>query len=302
MVKKFSILFISIAVVVAGVFLLGQQNNVSIFAKKEEIKINENVAFLLLGKTGKVIGWNQAPDLADAIMVIEYRPKIGAANIVSLPRDLFVNLDGEGFKLNEVLRRNKLKSLSREVYEMTGIEAENYIVIDIDFLKKAVDELGGIDVQFDTALVDWVSGYKIEAGKQHLNGEQTAWAVRNRFAPEGDFFREKNQQKIISAVIDKFKSLSSLRRTAFLFKIIPEANRLETNMDFQKFTNVLNNFENARINNVVLDFSTGFLISSSTPVFIGDGSSTTEAYILLPREGADNYSAIKDFVQGKLEK
>lgn len=298
MPRKFSLIFILIAIVVVGGFLLSYQKKVSFFSNSDEENNSQKISFLLLGKTGKIIGWNQSPDLTDTIMVVEYNPQIGAANIVSLPRDLYVNLDGENLKLNEAEKKGKLLSLLIKLPEITGIKTDKYLVVDIDILKKVVDELGGIDIELNLPLIDWVSGYKIDAGKQHLNGDQAVFVARNRFAPEGDFFREKNQQLIIKSIIEKFRKLNIIEKTSFLFNLIPEFAKLETNINFQELTPFVNKFSSVRFNDVVLDFSTGLLVSSSTS--IGYGTST--AYILIPKEGINEYSKIKGFIQTNLEK
>lgn len=299
MPKKFLTIFIVLSVLIAAFFLLNYQKKVSIFSN-EKIKTisDEPVTFLVLGKTGKVIGWNRAPELADAILVVDYRPKLEVLNLVSLPRDLWLDFGNKSMKLNEVTRQNKIPDLLNRLPDMIGLQTDKYIVVDIDILKGVVDALGGIDLNLEEKAVDWVSGYTIEAGQRHLDGNQVIWLVRNRFAPEGDFFREKNQHEVIQAMIDKYKKINAFEKAAFVFKMAPEFTKLQTNMDFQKFLPFLEKIGNIRFNDVVLDFETGLLQSSST--LIGNGTST--AYILVPKLGRENYSEIKNFIESKLEK
>ncbi|PIR44044.1 hypothetical protein COV23_02105, partial [Candidatus Wolfebacteria bacterium CG10_big_fil_rev_8_21_14_0_10_31_9] len=197
MPKKLPSIFILIVIVIAGFFALTYQKKVSILSNnKNDLNDKTNITFVVFGKTGKVIGWNFAPDLTDSIFVVDYHPNIGVANIISLPRDLYINLEGVEFKLNEVVRRNKTKEFLNKLPEIVGLKTSEYVVLDIDILKKVVDEIGGIDINLKSSAVDKVSGYTIKEGQNHLDGEQTVWLARNRFAPEGDFFREKNQQEV----------------------------------------------------------------------------------------------------------
>lgn len=328
MVKKFITIFTVIAFIIIVTFTLSYQRKIFLVSNGDKAISAERTTFLVLGKTGKVIGWNTSPNLADSIFIVDYHPKNGAVNIVSLPRDLLVNIEGENFKLNEVLYREKLNGLLAQLPEITGISTTKYIVVDIDFVKKIVDEMGGVNVDLKSSLVDWVSGYTIPAGQQHLNGEQVAWAVRNRFAPEGDFFREKNQQEIIRGAVGRFRGLNLFQKTAFVFKMTPELSRLETNIDFQELLPAFDKFNGARFNNVVLDFSTGLLYSGYVDIFTGKiiertattiasvtstqtvaattSSSTpsisTAAYVLIPRAGTGNYMDIKNYIESKLEK
>ncbi len=284
-------------VLIAGFFIFTYQRKVFVFSNIERSNSeNNSETFLLLGKTGKVIGWNQAPDLADAVVLVDYRPKLGVVNLISLPRDLYVNLGGESFKLNEVVSRNKIGDFLDKLPEITGLKTDKFIVVDLDLLKDIVDDLGGIDIKLNSSAIDRVSGYTMEKGQHHLDGEQTVWLVRNRFAPEGDFFREKNQHQIIQALIDKYKNLDSIKKASFLFKITPEITKMQTNINFQELLPLIEKFGNVRFNDVVLDFQTGLLESSSSII----GTSTE--YILIPPKGQENYGEIKNFIEGRLEK
>ncbi len=284
-------------VLIAGFFIFTYQRKIFVFSNIERSNSgNNSETFLLLGKTGKVIGWNQAPDLADAVVLVDYRPKLGVVNLISLPRDLYVNLGGESFKLNEVVSRNKIGDFLDKLPEITGLKTDKFIVVDLDLLKDIVDDLGGIDIKLNSSAIDRVSGYTMEKGQHHLDGEQTVWLVRNRFAPEGDFFREKNQHQIIQALIDKYKNLDSIKKASFLFKITPEITKMQTNINFQELLPLIEKFGNVRFNDVVLDFQTGLLESSFSII----GTSTE--YILIPPKGQENYGEIKNFIEGRLEK
>lgn len=294
--KKIYFSFVFIAALVAGFFMLSYQKKVMLFSEKKEVIQTQPITFLLLGKTGKVVGWNLSPDLADAIIVVDWRPAIGAVNLVSLPRDLYVNFFGEKMKLNEVTRMNKINDLIAKLPELTGMETDKYIVVDIDILKIIVDAMGGIDIVLDQKAIDWVSGFTMDAGPQHLDGEKAVWLARNRFSPEGDFFREKNQHDIIKAIAEKYPKLNPIEKTSVMFKILPEVSQMETNIDFQQLMPTFEKFSGARFNDIVMDFSSGLVVSATTTI----GTST--GYILLPKSGNEDYNEIKGYIQGKLEK
>lgn len=290
-------IFIMIVVIIGMVFALSYQKNITILSGSENKNIDSSaITFAVFGETGKVVGWNYAADLTDSIFIVDYHPNIGAANIISLPRDLYVNLDGESFKLNEAVKRNKVGAFLNKLPEITGMTTDQYIILNIDLLKSVVDDLDGIDINLKSDAVDWVSGYTIKAGQNHLDGDQVVWLARNRYAPEGDFFREKNQYEVIKAIADKFKSLNPIEKAAFVFKITPEIAKLKTNLDFQQLLPAMESFGGIRFNDIVLDFQTGLLESSTTTI------GTSSAYILVPKSGADNYVDVKTYIQSKIEK
>ena len=286
-----------IALLIGVGFSLSYQKRLSIFSNNDDNPMSEDrISFLLLGETGRAIGWSNAPDLTDSIILVDYRPQRGVVNLVSLPRDLFVTFGGESFKLNEALRRGKLDDFLEALPQMTGLKTDKYVVVDVDILKKVVDELGGIDLTLKEKVVDGVSGYTIPAGDNHINVEQAIWLSRNRYAPEGDFFREKNQQEVVRAIMKKFKGLSTMEKTAFMFKMTPELGNLNTNIDFKELLPTMRQFGSVRLNNIVVDFKTGVLQSSQVEY----GSAM--AYILVPRLGQGKYEEMRNFVQSKIEK
>ena len=108
--RKVVVIFILLVVIIIAVFSLKFQRTFFVFSNGDGNKdFSEGINFLVLGRTGKVIGWNFAPDLADSIFLVNYVPKIGVVNLISLPRDLYVNIGNEQFKLNEIIKRNKIK-------------------------------------------------------------------------------------------------------------------------------------------------------------------------------------------------
>jgi len=301
--KRVAVIFILLVVIILVVFSLKFERTFFVFSSGNESKdFSEGISFLVLGKTGKVIGWNFAPDLADAIFLVNYVPKIGVVNLISLPRDLYINVGSEQFKLNEIIKRNKISEfLSDDLVKMTGIKTNRYVVIDVDFVKQVVDDLGGVEVNLPSPAVDWVSGYTMPAGNHHLTGEEVVWLVRNRYSSEGDFFREKNQHAVIKSMFEKYKNLGYFEKTKFIFKILPLFAQLEGNINPQEFLTPAFNVKNLRFNDIIFDFSTGILQSSGVVVPVGT-SSTSTAYILVPRAGQNNYSELKDFIQSKIER
>lgn len=301
MAKNFSTVFVIAAIALIGFFSLNYQKKISVttnVGENEKQEQNFDITFVIFGEMGKVVGWNTAPDLADAIIIINYKAQNKIINVVSLPRDLFVDLGGEQFKLNEVIRRNKTGEFLSKLPDISGLETSNFVVINIDIVKNVVDNLGGIDIYLKNKVVDKVSGYTMEPGQRHLNGDDAIWLVRNRFNPEGDFFREKNQYEVIQAIAAKYANLNPLEKSSFMFKMFPEIAKIKTNIDFSRLFSTFEKVNDVKFNDVVLDFSTGLLVSSSTPAV---GSSTPQ-YILIPKVGQWDYSEIKNYIQDEMEK
>lgn len=288
----------------------------------------ESLSILVLGRVAEGQGgrWHQAPNLVDAIVLFYYRPETGVVNLISLPRDLYGDFGDGYYKLNDVYQRGAIESFLAKLPEITGIRAEKYLVVDAGMIKRGIDALGGIDIVLDEPVRDPVSGFRLEPGAHHLNGDDTVWLLRNRTAPEGDFFRERNQQAVIKAIAERYRSLSVAQKTSFLLKMVPELARAEANFSVGEIIPKLGSMRFS-FNGIVLGFDTGLLTSTYTsalwsvppqsslaqePVFAAGASSTATsagasrsalsqgAYILIPAEGLNNYEAIRAFITERI--
>ena len=252
-----------------------------------------DISILVLGQVGAGQGgrWHAAPNLTDAIILLHYKRASNVINLISLPRDMYGKF-GEGYsKLNQLYEEDKTEDLFSGVEAITGINVSKYLVVDLEIVSKAIDSLGGIDIDLPSKVVDSVSGFTLEAGPQRLKGEVAVWLIRNRYAPEGDFFREKNQHLVIQAAFSKFNDLSTWGKTAVIFGLLPEINKSKSNFSIGDVFYQFGNIENIGFNSVVLDFGTGLLVSDKVKTTNGE-----EMYVLTPSDGMNEYGKIQEFI------
>ncbi len=291
--KKQSLIILALAAL-AGLLISGLFFGQRVYFFNGKLGISQDLALLVLGRVAPGEGgqWHNAPELTDSIVLAYYNADSKTVNLISLPRDLYGTFGGESFKLNEVVKRKKVDDLLAKMPEITGIETKKYVVVDLGVVEKVVDGLGGVDVVLESSVTDSVSGYTLEKGLNHLNGNQAAFLVRNRFAPEGDFFRERHQHLLVQAIFDELSRQSAADRTKFFFKILPEVTKSQSNFSIGELIPQLGSIQVQKFNSITLDFSTGVLVSSQDPI---------GAYILTPKEGINNYSGVKQFIESKLE-
>jgi len=270
----------------------------------------EEVSILILGRVAEGQGgqWHAAPNLTDAIVIAQYLPEKGVVNLVSLPRDLYGEFGGTKFKINEIYSRKKIDEFMQKLPEIIGIEVKNYVIVDVEVIEAAVDNLGGIEIETTETIRDPVSGFVLEPGVHALNGEDAIWVMRNRYAPGGDFFREKNQHSVIAAIFDAFSNLSPAGKTKFLLRMVPYFDDTERNFNVGELVPQFGEVGKLSFKSVTLDFSTGLLASTYIPVGTKtvsttiDGVATTtatslQAYVLIPKEGIDKYENIRAFIE-----
>ena len=320
-----AILFILAVIFFAAFF---GDERIALRLQRDEGGLPEHeVNVLLLGRVAEGQGgrWHLAPGLVDTVVVFHYRPETNTVNLISLPRDLYGAFGRHPYKLNEIYRRKEIENFLEKLPEITGVSTDKYLVVDIGILEDTVDALGGIDVTLSATVTDPVGGFRLGAGEHHLSGEDTAWLIRNRNAPGGDFFREANQHLVIASIFDRFEELTRTERTKFYFAMIPETGRIESNFNTGELIGQFGNLDELNFNSIVIGFETGLLrsahiaggqIVTSTPAIpaptatsatstaatsTATTTSPVAAYVLLPTAGMDNYTAIREFIQGKIQ-
>jgi LCP family protein required for cell wall assembly len=141
--------------------------------------------------------------------------------LLSLPRDLMVDIDGHGTnRLNASFVFGGPDLLVKTVQQETGIPVNHYIEIDFGGFGRIVDSLGGVTIDFPYATRDAKSGLDVEAGKQRLDGEMAVAYARSRHTQihkdgswqsgsGGDIARTQRQQEIMVRLFDQVTSPSS---------------------------------------------------------------------------------------------
>lgn len=258
----------------------------------------DSLSIVAFGEVGPEYGGAR---LADAILLVHFLPEKKEGYMVSIPRDLWMSDGEEEFKINEVLFRKKIPQGLLEIEALTGIAPDGYTILNLSLVRNAVDFLGGVEVTLDAPAIDWVSGYTLPAGTHYLNGEDAVWLLRNRYNKEGDFFREKNQQKVVTAAIIAFQKLSREKKLEFVKKFVFTSQVLsQAHIDFSKLTPFVLDPElaNVSLEHIVLDYQTELFKIDSVPLHTA--ATTTYVSVVLPSAGFEQYGEIRAYIQEKI--
>src|SRR4051812_25135858 len=166
------------------------------------------VTFLLVGSDTRAdIAAGDLPDArSDAIMIARFSGDRQHSQVISIPRDSWVDIPGHGKnKINAAYAFGGPTLLIQTVEQLTGVRIDHYAAIDFDGLIDVTDALGGVDVVVP-ATTSW-GPYTFTAGVNHLDGDQARWYVGQRYGlPGGDFDRVKRQQNYLRAMFTKLFS------------------------------------------------------------------------------------------------
>lgn len=141
---------------------------------------------------------------SDSIMLVRVDPKRAQADIISIPRDMMVNIGGGVSKINAAYSYGGAAGAIRAVSKFAGVPITHYMEVDFSQMVALVDELGGITVNVPESFSGGNGGGSLKAGTQTLNGEQTLVFTRERYKVQGgDFSRAQAQRIVLTAIINK---------------------------------------------------------------------------------------------------
>jgi len=179
------------------------------------------ITVLLIGLDYRDWEAGQGAPHSDTMILLTIDPLSKTAGMMSIPRDMWVNIPGFGYsRINTAYSSgegNKLPGggpeLARKTVEQfIGVPIQYYAQIDFGTFVEFIDLIGGIDIYNDQELrLDPVGTGKDKikltcCGMRHLNGEKTLAYVRYRKDKEGDVARANRQQKAILAIRKKVLS------------------------------------------------------------------------------------------------
>ncbi|MBU2595702.1 LCP family protein, partial [Patescibacteria group bacterium] len=177
--------------------------------KKLQGEGDGRINILLLGIGGP---GHDGADLTDTMMVVSVDPINKTVAMLSIPRDLWVKIPGNGeSKINAVHsygEQNKKKfgdgpTVSKQIVsQILDLPIHYYARMDFEGFKKLVDQVGGIEIKVEKDIVDPYypddrTGknitYRVREGEQHMDGAQALKYARSRYTTS-DFDRARRQQ------------------------------------------------------------------------------------------------------------
>jgi LCP family protein required for cell wall assembly len=147
---------------------------------------------------------------SDTIMVMHLPNDGGSVQVMSIPRDSYVDIEGHGkSKINAALSYGGLPLAVSTVSDFIGTDLDHVAIIDFEGFKALTDSLGGVTVHSEQAFEQ--NGYTFTQGENVLNGDQALTFVRERKKfKDGDFQRARNQQAFIRGLTTEIISADTL--------------------------------------------------------------------------------------------
>lgn len=286
--------------------------------------LTDSIELVSLDQTNKTIKLVGIP--RDLWVSIDTRCGLGRSGKINSVYECAAGLTGaasNGGSNYAAADQTGAEALMAKVAEVTGITPQYYAHADYSVLKQAVDAVGGIDVTitgdgadgiYDTNF-DWnctdgaytcKNVYYPHDGTYHLNGTQALYLARARGdaglysykdfgLSQGDFDRQANQQKILTAFQAKVKSASVLGNPFALNGLIDAfGNNLSTNVsggELKTLLSAVKKVPNGSITSVSLVTKGSAVVQTTTIA----GQS-----VVVATSGTYDYSSISDYLAAQL--
>lgn len=223
----------------------------SVEAPKADAKKREDVyTFLAIGRDQENVN-------TDTMMVGMMDIKRKEVNVISIPRDLLVNVPGNSKKVNgiynyhykealaeglseEKAEERALEGLVSGIQDLIGYKVDFYAFVDMDGFIDIIDAIDGVDFDVPKPMVYYDPGQELEIfiaeGMQHLDGQAAYKVVRYRMGDpgyegyeDGDIGRIRTQQAFLKAVAKKMLSIGTIPKINELSKIV--SSHLDTDLN-----------------------------------------------------------------------
>lgn len=179
-----------------------------------------NIAFF--GLRGGEAGGEDCPACTDTIILLTVDPVTKTAGMLSIPRDMWVNIPGFGYsRINTAWTIGEADKLPgggpglamETVSQFIGVPIHYYVQVDFGTFVSFINLIGGIDLYVEERMVLDPAGpgqdhFVLKPGDyRHLTGKRALAYARCRDESKGcsggDFGRAKRQQQVILAIRDK---------------------------------------------------------------------------------------------------
>ena len=248
---KSIIIFLLFVIVFAAAFILvgffkgeNVENQLTGFKESGDEKL-----FLLAGvdSTGEETGTR-----TDTLMLIKTDSKDDSVNLISIPRDSYVDINGKMDKINAAHSYGGIDLTMDVVRDFLGINLDKYMVVSFEAVIEGIDALGGMDVDISPEVA---SAMGLSSGIHTMAGDEVLTYVRFRKGYQNaDLGRINTQQDFLKQFIKEATKAKNLPKLPKVYAAMKPY--LKTNMSLKDLSSLAMDFKSVdsnRLNSVKLE-------------------------------------------------
>ena len=200
---------------------------------ESEIDTSNIKSILLIGQDKRE---GESRQRSDSMILATLDKEKGTISLTSFMRDLYVAIPGySSTRINAAYAYGGMELLDETLEENFGVKIDGNVEVDFDVFQILVDKVGGIDLELSQAEADYICGrdqsvlypqplrtdWDLQAGMNHLDGEQALIHARNRSVGNSDYRRTERQQDVLRAAFAKIKDLDVLDIAGLVKDVLP---------------------------------------------------------------------------------
>ena len=207
-----------------------------------EVVEKEIINILLIGQDARP---GETRARSDTMMLVTFNKAKKTITMTSFLRDLYVQIPGYADnKLNVTYVLGGMELLNDTLEKNFGVQVDGNVEVSFDRFAEVIDLLGGVDMELREDEANYINSnsgrYELQAGMQHLDGEQALLYSRIRkLDPDGDFSRTNRQRKVINALIEKFRNTKMTTLLGMLDDLLPMLTTDMTNAEILGYAKTL---------------------------------------------------------------
>jgi LCP family protein required for cell wall assembly len=158
----------------------------------------------------------------DTMMVVHIAANHQTVQVVSLPRDSWVEIPGHGMnKINAADGIGGPPLMVSTVEQATGLDINDYVQVDFLGFVSVINSLGGVNVCLPYAVDDKDSGLNLSAGLHHVDGVTALKFARDRHSfASSDLARIADQQQLMSSAFTEATASGVLANPVRLHEVL----------------------------------------------------------------------------------
>ena len=208
----------------------------------EAPKLSQNKAFNIYISGIDTYGPISSVSRSDVNIIMTVNQETKKILLTTTPRDAYVPIADGGNNQNDKLTHAGIYGVDASIHTLENlydIELNYYARLNFTSFLKLIDLLGGVDVYNDQEFTAHTNGKHYGVGNIHMDSELALGFVRERYSlTNGDGDRGRNQQKVISAIIQKLTSTEALKNFDGIMQSLQDS--VQTNMPPETMMNLVN--------------------------------------------------------------
>jgi LCP family protein required for cell wall assembly len=236
---------------------------------------------------------------SDTIVIASINNKTKDVKLVSIYRDTYVNIPGEGYnKINSAYFKGGYSLALSTINTNFDLDVKDFVTVNFSAIVNVIDMLDGIELDITQSELKYLNGYVKElnkingtdvpklqaAGTQTVNGTQATAYARIRYTKGGDFKRAERQRIVIQKIFDKLKRSDISTINSIIDEMFPQ---------------VYTNLSTLEIIALAKDLFSYNIVDNTGFPFEKDAHTYNKVSYVFPINLQDNVTKLHDFMFGE---